>query len=84
MWNKYKSYQHGLRAPEALCFRIIRPFEAWNTLFLPVHGPVGLSDQPWPFSACPAVRLRALPENAWREWPQLLHVDVSWPSYRAA
>ena len=21
-----------------------------------------------------------LPENAWREWPEILHADVSWPS----
>ena len=22
---------------------------------------------------------RHLPENAWREWPEILHTDVSWP-----
>ena len=22
---------------------------------------------------------RHLPENAWREWPEILHADVSWP-----
>ena len=40
-------------------------------------------------SVCPSVRLsvrpsgevsRHLPENAWREWPEILHADVSWPS----
>ena len=37
------------------------------------------------FMACPSVRLSRevsghLPENAWREWPEILHADVSWPS----
>ena len=40
-------------------------------------------------SVCPSVRLSVrpsgevygqLPENAWREWPQIWHADVSWPS----
>ena len=40
-------------------------------------------------SVCPSVRLSVrpsgevsghLPENAWREWPEILHADVSWPS----
>ena len=38
----------------------VRPSEAWNNLFLPVHGSVGPSDQPWPFcgmSVCPLVVL---------------------------
>ena len=39
------------------------------------------------FSGCPSVRLYVrpsgevsghLPENAWREWSEILHVDVSW------
>ena len=37
----------------------VRPSEAWNTLFWPVHGSVGPPDQPWPFygmSVCPSVR----------------------------
>ena len=38
------------------------------------------------FTACPSVRLSVrpsgeisgnLPENAWREWPEILHADVS-------
>ena len=56
-----------LEAPEALCFRVVRPSvhpsvrlsKAWNTLFWPVHGSVGRSDQPWPFygmSVRPSVR----------------------------
>ena len=41
------------------------------------------------FTACPSVRLSVrpsgevsghLPENAWREWPEILYADVSWPS----
>ena len=49
-----------------------RPSEAWNTLFLPVHGSIGPSDQPWPFcgmsvrpSVCPSVRrgFRAFPRE---------------------
>ena len=37
----------------------VRPSEAWNNLFSPVHGSVGPSDQPWPFcgmSVCPSVQ----------------------------
>ena len=38
-----------------------------------------------PSSVCPSVHPSRevsghLPENAWREWPEILHVDVSWPS----
>ena len=45
--------------------------EAWNTLFPPVHGSVGPSEQPWPFCGM-SVRLSRevsghLPEDAWRE-----------------
>ena len=45
------------------------------------------------FTACPSVRPSVrlsvrpsgevsghLPENVWREWPEILHADVSWPS----
>ena len=65
----------------------VRPSEAWNTLFWHVHGSVGP-----PFygmSVRPSVHLSVrpsrevsghLPENAWREWPEILHADVSWPS----
>ena len=36
-------------------------------------------------SVCPSVRPSGevsghLPENTWREWPEILHADVSWPS----
>ena len=36
-------------------------------------------------SVCPSVRPSGevsghLPKNAWREWPEILHADVSWPS----
>ena len=31
-------------------------------------------------SVRPSVKVsRHLPENAWREWPEILHADVSWP-----
>ena len=53
-----------LKAPEALCFRVVRPSvrssEAWNTLIWPVHGSVGPPNQPWPFygmSVRPSIRL---------------------------
>ena len=42
----------------------VRPSEAWNTLFFPVHRPVGPPDQPWPFygmSVCPSVRPDSFP-----------------------
>ena len=51
----------------------VRPSEAWNTLFPPVHESVGPSDQPWPFCGI-SVRLSVrpsrgvsghLPENTW-------------------
>ena len=70
----------------------VRPSDAWNTLFWPVHGSVGPPDQPWPFygmSVPPSVRPSVrpswevsgdLPENAWKKWPEILHADVSWPS----
>ena len=41
------------------------------------------------FTACPSVRLSVCPsgevsghllENAWRDWPEILYADVSWPS----
>ena len=37
------------------------------------------------FTACPSVRPSGevsghLPENAWRDWPEILYADVSWPS----
>ena len=50
----------------------VRPSEAWNTLFWPVHGSVGPHDQPLPFygmsvrpsvrpSVCPSVRPERFP-----------------------
>ena len=48
----------------------VRPSEAWNTLFWPVHRSVGPPDQPLPFygmsvrpSVCPSVRLSVRPER---------------------
>ena len=41
----------------------VRPFQAWNTLFPPVQGSVGPSDQPWLFSACPSVHLSVRPDR---------------------
>ena len=70
----------------------VRPSEAWKTLFWPVNGSVGSHDQPLPFygmsvrqSVSPCVRPSGefsghLPENDWREWPEILHADVFWPS----
>ena len=57
----------------------VRPSEAWNTLFWPVHRSVGPPDQPLPFygmsvrpSIRPSVRPSGevsghLPEIAWRD-----------------
>ena len=44
----------------------VRPSEAWNTLFWPVHRSVGPPDQPLPFygmSVRPSVRLSVRPER---------------------
>ena len=49
--------------PEALCFLVaVRPSEAWNNLFPPVHGSVGPSDRPLPFCGM-SVRLSVRPER---------------------
>ena len=66
----------------------ICPSEDWNTLFWPVHGSIGPLGQPWLFygmSVRPSVRQSGevsghLLEKAWRERPEILHADVSWPS----
>ena len=64
----------------------LHPSEAWITLFPPVHGSIGPSDQLWPFcgmSVYLSVHLERFlgiqPENAWREWPDILQADVSSP-----
>ena len=122
----------------------VRPSEAWNTLFWPVHWSVGPPDQPlsvYGMSVCPSVCLSVrpsgevpgicrrmhggislkfcmlmyldhlqnwlvyghglliflilalfwlsetgqiwvsghFPKKAFREWPEILHADVSWP-----
>ena len=47
----------------------VHPSEAWNTLFPPVHGSVGPSDQPLPFygmSVCPSVCAERFPGICWR------------------
>ena len=75
--------------PPPLCFWVVHPSicpsvcpsEAQNSF---LHGSVGPSDQPWHFTACPSVLPSGevpghLLENAWREWPEILHADVSWP-----
>ena len=63
----------------------VRPSEAWNTLFWPVHGSLIHPTNRNRFTACPSVRPSGevsghLPENARRDWPEILHADVSWPS----
>ena len=78
-------YASAFRRRRHYVFRLsVHPSEAWNTLFWPVHGSVGPPDQPWPFygmSVRPSVEVSGyLPEYAWREWPEILHADVSWPS----
>ena len=43
----------------------VRPSEAWNTLFPPVHGSIGPSNQRWPFcgiSVCQSVRPERFPD----------------------
>ena len=62
----------------------VRLFEARNTLFPPVLGSVVHPTNCDRFTACPSVRQSGevsghLLENTWREWPEILHADVSWP-----
>ena len=65
-----------LLAPETLCFWVVRP--SVRSLKYPTN-----SDRFTPV-ACLSVRPSGevsghLPENAWREWPEILHADASWP-----
>ena len=56
----------------------VHPSEARNTLFPPVYGSVGPSDQP--SIRRPSGEVSGhFPETAWREWPEILLADVSWP-----
>ena len=53
-WNIFVSYASAFRRRRHYVFRLsvrpsVRPSEAWNALFWPVHGSVGPPNQPWPF-----------------------------------
>ena len=87
-------------APEALCFRVVRPsvrpkpeIPSFDLYMGPLVHPANRNR----FTACPSVRPSVrpsvcpsvrpsgevsghLPENAWREWLEILYADVSWPS----
>ena len=79
-------------APEALCFRVVHPSvrpKPEIPSFDMYMGPLGHPTNRNRFTACPSVRPSVrpsgevsghLPENAWREWLEILHADVSWPS----
>ena len=60
----------------------VRPPEARITLFPPVHGSIGPSDQPWPFFSLSVrpVRFRAFPGERMEDYPKNLYTDVSWPA----
>ena len=52
--HSYNFYASAFRRRRHYVFELsvclsVRPSEAWNTLFWPVHGSVGPPDQPWPF-----------------------------------
>ena len=63
----------------------VPPTKAQNTIFPPVHGSVGLIPTITLFrsvhlSVHPSRKVSGhFPENAWREWPEIWHADVSWP-----
>ena len=62
----------------------VRPSEARNTLFPPVHWSVGPSGKPLPSCGLcvnPSIRrgFRAFPGESMGEWPKILHADVTWP-----
>ena len=62
-FRRPRHYVFGLSVRPSVC-PSVRPSEAWNTLFWPVHGSVGPPDQPIPFysmSVHPSVRLSVRP-----------------------
>ena len=73
----------------------VRPSEAWNTLFWPVHGSIGPPDQPLPFysmsvrpsvrpSVCPSVRLSVRPSVRPERFPGIcrrMHGRISLKFY---
>ena len=73
-WTANRFYASAFRRRRHYVFGLsVRPSEAWNTLFWPVHGSVGPPDQPWPFygmSVCPSVPTNSLkrdsPSIAWK------------------
>ena len=74
------------------CFRVVCPsvrpkpeIPSFDLYMGPLVHPTNRNR----FTACPSVRLSIrpsgevsghLPENACRDWPEILHADVSWPS----
>ena len=72
-----------LQAPEALCFRVVRPSVRLSVRPKPeipsfdlYMGPLVHPTNRNRFTACPSVRPSGevsghLPENAWREWPEI-------------
>ena len=79
-----------LKAPEALCLRAVCPFvhPSVRSLKLPLSTCTWVRWSIRPFvtvfrhvrpSVCPSGEVSGhLLENAWREWSEILHVNVSW------
>ena len=74
-----------LEALEALCFWVVRPSvrpKPEISSFDLYMGPLVHRTNRNRFTACPYVRPSGevsghLPENVWRDWPEILHADVS-------
>ena len=92
-FRRRRHYVFGLSVPPSVCPSVhpcVRPKPEITSFHLymgPLVHPTNRDRFAACPSVCPSVRLSVrpsgevsghLPENAWREWSEILHVDVSW------